>query len=72
MCGRYSLAVTAQELAERFGLPADQVKRALATLEAQPQVTRELLLRRIVEAWLAWQRGACGARGTARESQDNA
>lgn len=45
------------ELAERFGLPVDQLKDLLATLEAQPTVTRELLLRRFVKNWLAKQRG---------------
>jgi hypothetical protein len=51
---RHTLAV--RELAERFGLLVDQLKEMLADLEAQPTVTRELLLRQVVEAWLEEQR----------------
>jgi hypothetical protein len=51
---RHALAV--QELAERFGLLTLRLKELLATLGAQPSVTRQLLLRRFVEAWLAQQR----------------
>jgi hypothetical protein len=51
---RHSLAV--QELAERFGLLVEQLRDLLVNLEAQPTVTRELLLRQVVEAWLAQQR----------------
>jgi hypothetical protein len=51
---RQALAV--QELAERFGLLVDRHTELLVTLEAQPHVTRELLLRRFVEAWLKEQR----------------
>ena len=52
----YTLAV--QELADRLRLPMDQLKDPLATLEAQPRMPRELLLRRFVEAWLKDQREA--------------
>ena len=50
------------ELAERFGLLAGRLKELLVNLEAQPTVTRELLLRRFVEAWLAQQREECRGR----------
>jgi predicted ArsR family transcriptional regulator len=45
-----------RDIAERLGISATQVKRALAALEAQPTVTRELLIRRIADAWLEGQR----------------
>ena len=51
---RHRLAV--QDLAERFGLLVDQLKELLTNLEAQPTVTREMLLRPIVEVWLKEQR----------------
>ncbi len=47
-----------QELAERLGLSMVQLKQLLADLEAQPRVTRETFLRRVVEAWLSEQREA--------------
>jgi hypothetical protein len=53
---RYALAL--MELAERVNLPVDRLTELLATLEAQPTATRELILRRFVEAWLAQQREA--------------
>ena len=46
------------ELAERVNLPVDRLTELLATLEAQPTVTRERFLRRFVEAWLMHQREA--------------
>ena len=46
------------ELAERVNLPVDRLTELLANLEAQPTVTRELFLRRFVEAWLVQQRDA--------------
>jgi hypothetical protein len=52
------LALALMELAERVQLPVNQLTELLATLEAQPTVTRELLLRRFVEAWLMHQREA--------------
>ena len=55
---RHKLAV--QEFAERFDLPVNRLNELLATLEAQRSVTRELLLRRFVEAWLAQQREVYG------------
>jgi len=56
---RYALGL--MELAERVNLPVDRLTELLATLEAQPTITRELLLRRVVEAWLVHQREACEA-----------
>ena len=49
-------ALAAQELAERFDLSVAQVQELLANVAAQPQVTREWVLRRFVEAWLKEQR----------------
>jgi len=49
-------ALSVQDIAKRLGLPAGEVETMLATLEAQPAATREAVLRRIVEAWLAEQR----------------
>lgn len=54
-------ALALMELAERVHLPVDRLTELLATLEAQPTVTRELLLRRFVEAWLMHQREECEA-----------
>jgi hypothetical protein len=51
---RHALAL--MELAERVHLPVDRLTELLATLEAQPTVTRGLVLRRFVEAWSAHQR----------------
>ena len=56
---RYALAL--MELAERVQLPADRLTELLANLDAQPTVTRELVLRRFVEAWLMQQREAYDA-----------
>ena len=52
-------ALAVQDIAERLGLPVDQ---------AQPTVTRELLLRHIVEGWLVGQLKAYGVRGPAEEA----
>jgi hypothetical protein len=49
-------AVAIQQLAERFDLSVDRLKELPAGLEAQPSVTRELLLRWVVEAWFGRQR----------------
>ncbi len=57
-----SHAEAVQDLAERLGIPTLQAEQALAGLEALPTVTRELLMRRIAEAWLDAQRKAYRAR----------
>jgi CRP-like cAMP-binding protein len=45
-------ALALMDLAERVNIPADHLTELLATLEAQPTVTRERILRRFVEEWL--------------------
>ncbi len=47
-----------QEIAEALEIPAEEAEQALTIIEAQPTVTRELLMRRIAEAWLDGQRRA--------------
>ena len=61
-------ALAVQEIAKRLGAPADQAVTMLAASESQPTVTRELLLRDMIEAWLAGQRRTHGARGPAGNS----
>jgi hypothetical protein len=56
---RHALALMA--LADGVNLPVDRLMELLAILEAQPTVTRELFLRRFVEAWLIHQREAYNA-----------
>jgi hypothetical protein len=51
-------ALALMELAERVNLPVDHLTELLASLRAQPTATRELDLRRFVEAWLVHQREA--------------
>ena len=46
-----------QQIADLAGVDPERVTEVLATMEAQPTVTRELVLRRIAEAWLGGQRG---------------
>jgi hypothetical protein len=58
-------APAVQDIAERLGLPVDETETMLAALEAPPTGTRELVLRRIVDARLVGQRGAYGACGPA-------
>ncbi len=55
-----SHAEAVRDMAERLGVPVAEAERTLAALEAQPTVTRELLMRRIAEAWLEGQRKARG------------
>ncbi len=45
-----SHAEAVRDLAAQLGIPLVEAERALAGLEAQPTVTRELLMRRIAEA----------------------
>ncbi len=47
-----------RDLAGQLRIPLAEAERALAALEAQPTLTRELNLRRITEAWLEGQRRA--------------
>jgi len=47
-----------RDVAERLGIPVEQVEEALDALEAQPSVTRELFMRRTAEGWLEGQREA--------------
>ena len=47
-----------QDIAERLNIPLERADHMLAGLEAQPTVTRELLMRRVAEAWLEGQRRA--------------
>ncbi len=55
-----SHAEAVRDLAAQLGIPLAEAERALAGLEAQPTVTRELLMRRIAEAWLEGQRRGYG------------
>jgi hypothetical protein len=50
-----------QDIAERLGIPTEEVEQGLKALEAQPTVTREQLMLRIAEAWLEGQRRAWGS-----------
>ena len=45
-----------RQIAEIAGVETQKAAEVLATIEAQPTVTRELLMRRIAEAWLEGQR----------------
>ncbi len=51
-----------RDIAERLRIQVDQVDRGLNALEGQPTVTRELVMRRIAEAWLEGQRKVWGVR----------
>jgi DNA-directed RNA polymerase specialized sigma subunit len=51
------------EIADIAGIPEEQAAETLAAIEAQPTVTREILMRRIAEAWLEGQRRATGSSG---------
>jgi len=54
------------DIAERLGIPVDQVERGLSALEEQPPETRELALRQIAEAWLEGQRKVYRGRSGSR------
>ncbi len=47
-----------QHLADLTGVPEEEAAKTLAAIEAQPRVTRELLMREFVETWLEGQRAA--------------
>ena len=51
-------AAAIRQIADIAEIPEKQAAEALAKIEAQPTVTRELLMRRIAEAWLEGQRRA--------------
>lgn len=51
-------AAAVRQIADLAGVDPERAAETLATIEAQPTVTRELLMRRIAEAWLAEQRKA--------------
>jgi DNA-directed RNA polymerase specialized sigma subunit len=46
-----SHAEAVRDIAENLGIPEEEVERGLAAIDAQPSVTRELLMRRIAEAY---------------------
>lgn len=45
-------------IAERMQMPLEETERGLEAIEPQPTVMRELLMRRVAEAWLEGQRKA--------------
>ncbi len=47
-----------RDIAEKLNIPLVRAEHMLTSLEAQPTVTRELMMRRIAEAWLEGQRRA--------------
>jgi hypothetical protein len=47
-----------QHLADLAEVAEEEAAQTLATIEAQPSLVRELLMRRFVEAWLRGQRKA--------------
>ena len=59
-------AAAIQHVADLAGVPEEEAAKSLAAIEAQPSVTRELLMRRIAEAWLEGQRKAYRARREGR------
>ena len=53
-----SHARAVREIADALEIPGEEVEQALTIIEGQPTVTREMLMRRIAEAWLDGQREA--------------
>ncbi len=51
-------AAAIQHIADLAGVAEEEARSGLEAIEAQPAVTRELLLRRFAEAWLEGQRKA--------------
>ncbi len=49
-------AAAIRQIADLAGVDPERAAEVLATMEAQPTVTKELLVRRIAEAWLEGQR----------------
>ncbi len=44
-----------RDIAVELQMPIEKVETGLAAIEAQPRVIREMLMRRIAEAWLEGQ-----------------
>lgn len=57
-----SHAEAVRDITEGLGIPLTEAERALAALEPQPTVTREILMRRIADAWLEGHWRAWGLR----------
>ena len=53
-----SQAEAVQDIAGELQMPMEKVEAGLASLEAQPRVIREVVLRQIAEKWLEAQRKA--------------
>ncbi len=53
-------AAAIQHIADLAGVSEEEAAKTLAAIEAEPRVTRELLMRRFVEAWLRAERRAWG------------
>ncbi len=51
-------AAAIRHIADLAGVPEVEARTALEIIEAQPPVTRELLMRRLAEEWLKGQRKA--------------
>ncbi len=51
-------AAAVRQIAEIAGVDPQTAAQTFAAMEAQPTMTRELLMRRIAEAWLEGQRRA--------------
>jgi hypothetical protein len=56
-------AEAVQAIAARLDIPREQAEKSLGAIEVLPTVTRELQLRRFVEAWLEGQREARRSHG---------
>ncbi len=64
-------AAAMRQIAERAGMEEAQAEEVLATMQAQPTVTRELLMRWIAEAWLEGQRREWGLRRKPPKTPDH-
>ncbi len=53
-----SHAAAIRQIANLAGVPVAEARGVLEAIEAQPVVTRELLLRRFADAWLKGQQNA--------------
>ena len=59
-----SHAEAVRDMAERLAMPVLEAEQALAAIESQPTMIRELLMRRIAEKWLETQREAYEGRSS--------